>query len=235
MSGTAERVYAFIRDDIVRGRHAAGAHLREVEIAAALGTSRTPVREALLQLEAEGLVVLSRNSGANVRAYSLDDAREIYWMRSMLEGRAAARAAARITAADIKALAALCDAMEAGAQGEEVDLVAFGADNARFHLIIAEASSSPVLAAQIRELVRLPITLFRDATWAHQLSGAAGYQQHREIVRALASHNPAWAQAQMQAHILAASPRAAADEGSGPQSDQGGQRGSPGPVIAHSS
>jgi DNA-binding GntR family transcriptional regulator len=183
------------------------------------------VREALLQLEAEGLVVLSRNSGANVRAYSLDDAREIYWMRSMLEGRAAARAATRVTDDDIKALEALCATMEAGAQGEEVDLVAFGADNARFHLIIAEASGSPVLAGQIRELVRLPITLFRDETWAHELSGAAGYQQHREIVRALAARNPAWAQAQMQAHIFAASPRdLAAGEASDSQSQDGGRR-----------
>jgi DNA-binding GntR family transcriptional regulator len=207
MSGTAERVYDFIRDDIVRGRFLPGAHLRETEIATALGTSRTPVREALLQLEAEGLVVLSRNSGANVRAYSLDDAREIYWMRAVLEGRAAARAATRITDAALAALEELCVAMERGANNDPIDLVAFGADNARFHLIIAEASGSKVLMGQIRELVRLPIALFRGETWEHELHGAAGYQQHRDLVRALASRNAAWAEAQMRAHILAASPR----------------------------
>ena len=206
MGGTGGRVYNFLRNEIEAGNLKAGAHLREAEIAGNLATSRTPVREALRQLEAEGLAVVTRNVGATVRAYSLDDAREIFWMRSQLEGRAAARAALRMTTAEIADLDRLCDAMEADARYDPIDLVSFGAANARFHLSIADASGSEVLATQIRHLVRIPIVLFRGAQWERELPAAAGFRQHRELVRAIAARNPDWAKAQMSAHILSASP-----------------------------
>jgi DNA-binding GntR family transcriptional regulator len=206
MSGVAERVYDHLRAGIVAGNLKVGDHLREVEIATALGTSRTPVREAMRRLAAEGLVVLGRNTGGTVAAYSHDDAREIFWMRATLEGHAAARAAQRIQAAEIAALHALCDRMEAAAETAAIDLVAFSGLNTAFHVAIASASRSTVLLRQIQALLGLPLALFHTQGWRAELPHAAGFAQHRDLVRALELGRPQLAEAQMRAHILAAAP-----------------------------
>jgi DNA-binding GntR family transcriptional regulator len=207
MSGIVERVYAHILEQILSGALAAGTHLREVEIASALGTSRTPVREALMQLEAEGLVVTNRNTGAMVASFSRTDAEEIYWMRATLEGRAAGLAARRIDKDEIARLEALCGEMEALGEKGEIDLSIWGSLNTQFHLTLAAAAGSRVLLGQIRSLVRLPIVLLQAGSWSRDLHHAVGFAQHRDLLHALATGNAGFAEAQMRAHILAAVPR----------------------------
>ena len=207
MSGIVERVYAHILEQILSGVLAAGTHLREVEIASTLGTSRTPVREALMQLEAEGLVVTNRNTGAMVASFSREDAEEIYWMRATLEGRAAGLAAMRIGKDEIARLEALCTEMEILGARESIDISVWGALNTQFHLAVAAAAGSRVLLGQIRSLVRLPIVLLQARSWSRDLRQAVGFAQHRELLHALATGNAGFAEAQMRAHILAAVPR----------------------------
>lgn len=96
-----------LREAILRGDFAPGAHLREVEIAARYQVSRGPVREALLQLEQEGLVLLRRNRGAIVARLSRADLEEVYSLRLALERLAVVSAARRGTEADFAALDAI--------------------------------------------------------------------------------------------------------------------------------
>ena len=86
-----------IRQAILDGELPAGSRLKEDELAARLDVSRTPVREALRRLEAEGLVVHEAKRGAAVRAYSASELDDMYRLRAMLEGYAARRAAERMT------------------------------------------------------------------------------------------------------------------------------------------
>ena len=84
-----------IRDAIVDGRLEPGRRLKEEELARELGISRTPVREALLVLQTEGLLDVAPNRGATVRAYAAEDLDDLYQLRAVLEGFAARRAATR--------------------------------------------------------------------------------------------------------------------------------------------
>src|SRR5437867_6791605 len=86
-----------IRQAILDGRLEPGSRLKEEELARELGISRTPVREALLMLQAEGLVDAVPNRGAMVRVHTPEDLDDLYQLRALLEGYAARRAALRIS------------------------------------------------------------------------------------------------------------------------------------------
>ena len=91
------RVYESIREDILNGRYPQHTELKETAIGTELGVSRTPVREALRQLELEGLVTIIPNRGAYVNAITAKDVKDIYSIRSMLEGLCARWATEEIT------------------------------------------------------------------------------------------------------------------------------------------
>jgi GntR family transcriptional regulator, rspAB operon transcriptional repressor len=100
----SEVAYERLRDDIIRWRLAPGTPLGEVELAARLGVSRTPVREALLRLTAEGLVSTDSGRSATVSEVSLDHIRDLFELREALEMQAARLAARRRDAAAFQAL-----------------------------------------------------------------------------------------------------------------------------------
>ena len=112
-SGSADRVYDTLRQGILDGTYAQGARLGEADLADALGVSRTPVREALRRLGSEGLLATLPNKGARVRTWTAGELGDIFDLRALLEGHAAARAATRVTDADISAMNDLVTRMEA--------------------------------------------------------------------------------------------------------------------------
>ena len=98
------RVYNTIRDKILSGTYHENEELRENTLATELGVSRTPVREALRQLELEGLVSIIPNKGASVTGITTKDIHDIYMIRSYLEGLCAKWACENITNEQIEAL-----------------------------------------------------------------------------------------------------------------------------------
>ena len=98
------RVFQKIREDIIAGKYAEHDELREITIGKELGVSRTPVREALRQLELEGLVSIVPNRGAYVNGISKKDIWDIYYMRSTLEGLCARWAVENITEEELALL-----------------------------------------------------------------------------------------------------------------------------------
>ncbi len=110
----AQRAYATVRDGILRGEYRAGSRLTEQELAQAAGVSRTPVREALRRLHAEGLVNFEPNHGAVVAMFELEDAEEIFELRALLEPISARRAAERATPRNGRGAACLGAKAEAG-------------------------------------------------------------------------------------------------------------------------
>ncbi len=91
--GAQPRVRDLLEEAILEGELKPGERLRAEALAQRFGTSRTPIREALLQLEGQGLVEVEPNRGAVVRTFDRDDVLDLYEVRALIEPHAAARAA----------------------------------------------------------------------------------------------------------------------------------------------
>ena len=105
MSRSVETAYQKIREAILAGHFAEGDHLKEAKLVKLCGVSRTPVRSALNRLVAEDLIELHHNQGARVKEWPADDIEDLFTLRTILEGYAAARAADRISLKDIDKMA----------------------------------------------------------------------------------------------------------------------------------
>jgi DNA-binding GntR family transcriptional regulator len=194
---SAVRVHGELRAAILEGRLAPGERLRAEAVAERLGTSRTPVREALLMLEREGLVVVQPHRGAVVRAFDAQDLLDLYEVRELIEPHAARRAATR--APNLGRLEELCDLAER-ARATADDQIAY---NEEFHALIAAAAESPRLQAALRAVAGIP-RAFRAAFWADAEQRAQSLFCHRELTRALRLQRPELAEVVMRMHILGA-------------------------------
>jgi len=199
----AERAYATIRDGILHGTYDAGARLTEEDLARTAGVSRTPIREALRRLHAEGLVQFEPNHGAVVALYDLERAEEIFELRALLEPISARRAAERATPATISALRSLAEQQLAESTRRTGEyLMRIGQLNDRFHRLIQAAAESVRLEKMLAGLIEAPLILrtFRQYTPAELVRSA---DQHLELVQAFEVRDPVWAHSIMAAHILA--------------------------------
>ena len=185
------RVRDLLEEAILEGELKPGERLRAEALAQRFGTSRTPIREALLQLEAQGLVDVEPNRGAVVRSFDRDDLFDLYQLRALLEPRAAALAAPRISEQDIEALHALCEAEDHMAANEA------------FHRIILEAAGSPRLLDAMRAATGIPRT-FRSVFWHDERQREESLMCHRRLVAAFNARDAELAEAVMRMHILGA-------------------------------
>lgn len=198
----AERAYLAIRGQILSGDRAAGAWLREDDLAAAIGVSRTPVREALRRLAAEGLVTHERNRGVRVQSWSAPDLEEIYALRTVLEPWGSALAAAR-GVVDTDELEQLAARMDRAAASDPADLVEITRLNNRFHRRILEGSGNTRLVSLVASIVEVPLvshtfSLYSPETLRRSLA------HHHEIALALRAGDPAWAESVMRSHVRSA-------------------------------
>lgn len=190
-----------VRELILRGEFAAGARLGEMELAARLGVSRTPVRAALTRLAAEGLVELVPNRGARVSTWSVAELEGIFDLRTSLEPRLTALAVPNAGPGDVVALAGLAEEMlRVGNPGAGQDLDALVPLNREFHGKLVALADHPALAGALANAVHAPVVLrnfhaYDDASLRRSLA------HHVEIVDAVRVGDPEWAQAVMTAHI----------------------------------
>jgi DNA-binding GntR family transcriptional regulator len=204
MVGLTEHAYVRLRNQILDGTLRNGERLGEEELAEALGTSRTPVREALRRLASEGLVEVLPNRGARVPVWDDRDVADIFELRVLLESHAARRAAANVTEEVLQFLRTVCDEMESEvAASSRPDLTAVATKNRAFHAAVVNASGSPRLPGLVASLVHVPVIMQTFKTYSEEaLHRSLGH--HREIVDALAAGDGDWAHSVMQAHVLAA-------------------------------
>ena len=187
-----------IRDAIVDGRLEPGHRLKEEQLARELGISRTPVREALVMLQSEGLVDALPNRGSTVRTYSLRDLEEMYELRELLEGHAARRAAERVADQELVALRASCARFSDLVQGRDVR--ALVEENSVFHHAILVAAGSDRLASMLREVVSLPL-VYRSYVWYSPEQAAASRDYHYELVETFARRDLDLAESTMRRHV----------------------------------
>jgi DNA-binding GntR family transcriptional regulator len=189
-----------IRQAILSGDLEPGRRLKEADLANELGLSRTPVREALLVLQAEGLIDSFPNRGAVVPERSPEDMLGIYQLRGLLEGHACRLAARSVAPTDIDDLSDSCDRFDAAPDGNVDDLVA---ENMNFHGIILGLAANPRLQQMVRSVTDLPL-IYRTYVWRFADQQRISGEAHRKITRALASGNGERAEMIMREHVLAA-------------------------------
>lgn len=193
-----ERVHATIKAAILELKLKPGSPLVEDELAHQLGTSKTPIRDALLVLEHDGLVTKIPYKGTYVADISLKDAREIFELRAVLEGLAARLAAQSFSPQELdEAEKLLAAADEARARG---DLDAASEYGAQFHRAIHEHADNRRL---IPLLENLEVQLARLRRMSDQLQGRLekSGQEHRQILDGLRSGDPARAEQAMRQHL----------------------------------
>lgn len=196
------RVLEPIRNAILFGQLPVGERLMEVEIAEQMGVSRGPVREALQQLEREGLVLSYAHRGTVVTAVDEDEVDVLYHLRAELEGFAVQSLMQRGAAPFVDPLQRLVDAMRVAAQAEQ--LADLAEKDLEFHRLIVVGSDHCILAA-VWSGMDGPIRarLYRSLTgpFAGELLGYTA-ESHQPIVDAMASGDGDRAVAAMKQHIL---------------------------------
>lgn len=212
---SSERVVNRVREMILDGRLPAGARLGEAELAALLLVSRTPVREALGRLGAEGLVEHSPNRGARVSTWSVGEIEAVFELRSTLEPRLTALAVPAATDEDVRVLSALAERMLGlGLPGPDQDLNAVVPLNRAFHDHLVRLADHRALAAALATAVNAPMQR-RNFSAYDERSLRRSLAHHVEMVDAIRAGDPVWAQAVMTAHIhnaRAVMVRAASDQ-----------------------
>lgn len=193
-----------VRTLILRGDYAPGDRLGEVELAKVLGVSRTPVREALRRLSAEGLVDITPNKGARVVDFSADDLEQVFLLRAHVEGLGARLAASSISDVQLDELQAAAEEMATHAlPGPDQDLDLVYDLNARFHALVVAATGSNVLPGVVDSLVHTGAVL-RTLHGFDDDAMRRSTQHHLEIVAALRAHDGLWAESVMRSHLMSA-------------------------------
>jgi DNA-binding GntR family transcriptional regulator len=198
MSKASDSAYARIRDRIMSGSLGPGAHLKEEELTALTGVSRTSVRDALRRLEADFFVRRTETGRVFVPDWSMADIEEVFRLRALLEAEAAANAAERASAADIAALRQHHEAI--GQAFQNWDVPSFLAHNREFHRIILNAAASSRLNDLLARIVAQPI-VFRTAQSYTAEDLRRSHQEHADMLQAIEARDAAWARAVMTAHI----------------------------------
>jgi DNA-binding GntR family transcriptional regulator len=190
-----------IRDDIVSGTLAFGSRLTLHRLATRYATGHMPVREALRQLQGEGLIVQAPNRGARVRAVDVDFVRNIFDLRIAIEAMLARRAAERIGPKDVAAL----EAVQAGfeARIEARDFTGALAENRAFHRIINGAANNPEASALLDRHWRLIAALWNVHGYGEERAPGV-ISDHHQLIRAFAARDTDVAACLAMAHAAKA-------------------------------
>jgi DNA-binding GntR family transcriptional regulator len=204
MAAALEKAYAAIREGIMGGTYPGGAHLKAEDLAVAIGVSRTPVREALRRLHAEGLVDFVANRGAYVLNWDKSDVEEVFGLRTVLESFGAELAATRRTPEQLAKLRTLAARMTAAARERSPHYLELIAElNADFHKTIHLASGIKRLSPILVTVVQIPLTMQTFSRYSDE-DLERSMAHHRELVAALEARDSVWAAAVMRSHIVAA-------------------------------
>ncbi len=195
------KVFQRIREDILTGVYQDGEELREITLGEKLGVSRTPVREALRQLELEGLVAIVPNKGAYVTAITQKDVKDIYKIRSLLEGLCAKWATRNITERQIEELEEIIYLSEfhlhrdmEGSKKQVSEL------DGKFHQILYEASNSRALEHVLKDFHKY-VKMARQLSIGTPDRAEQSVAEHKGILMAIKNKDEELAERLADEHI----------------------------------
>ena len=191
----AEAILTVLRPDILAGRRKPGERLNLDDLAASFGVSRMPVRDALKQLEAEGLVRIYANRGIEVSSLDASDIRELFGIRIILEQQAIGLAIPNLGRSQLRKMKAMLERMD-GLSGRNSDWIDA---NTQFHEVINQASKWPRLLAMIHTL-RANVERY-VRLYIRMLGTELPQAQHWAIYEACASQDVEAARSVMAQHL----------------------------------
>ena len=194
----SQKVYCILKTEIVKKHLKPGTKLLEVKIAKQMGVSRTPVREAIRELAAEGFVKISPNQGVIVSIASIEDTQEVLQIRSVLEGLAARLATKVINGEEIKELEKYIEQMEYYANKDNA--LAFSKMDVKFHELILNICGNNRLI-QIRKNLSDQAHRYRIRSLSIPGRLKHSLKEHQEIVKALKRKDSEQAGRLSQKHI----------------------------------
>lgn len=204
-SSLSQMVFESLREDILNGRYQSGESLVEMKIAKELSVSRTPVRDALHQLEQEGLVVSTPNRGAVVKSLSAKDIEDIYTVRQLLEGLAARWTCERANQGAIDRLGEIVALMELYTKrNDSKKLVQLDTE---FHKLLYEACESRVLRQTLHSL-HYNSSPSREKNLILPERAANSLREHKAIYEAIEKHDADTADRLAAEHVANAHARA---------------------------
>ncbi|MCR5202304.1 MAG: GntR family transcriptional regulator [Lachnospiraceae bacterium] len=195
------KVFNKIREDILSGVYKENEELKEAAISKKLGVSRTPVREALRQLELEELVTIIPNKGAYVKSITTEDIYDIYMIRSYLEGLCARWACEKITDEQKNELEEVIFLSEFHISKGHYDKI-FELDN-RFHMALYEASGSRLLTHTLTDFHHYAERI-RKNTLASKERATNASEEHKAIFNAVTGNDPDLAEKLANEHVVKA-------------------------------
>ncbi|WIV49797.1 GntR family transcriptional regulator [Marivivens sp. LCG002] len=190
--------YRRLLEDIGNGHLAPGARLRETELAERFGISRTPIREAIRQLEADGLVVHMPRQGATIRVLDYSEVMELYEMRAVLEGTAARLAARAASDLELDELETLNSELSQAA-----DVRTAYELNRQFHMTLLDAAKNRYLIKSVNALQKT-LLIIGTSTLAEADRAQQAVKEHAALLVALKARDGVRAEELMRAHIEAA-------------------------------
>lgn len=196
------RVFQSIRENILNGIYEENEELRENTLAKELGVSRTPVREALRQLELEGLVKIVPNKGACVTGITAKDVKDIYATRSMLEGLCARWATEHITdeqIAELEEVILLSEFHLNRASKEQPQQVT--ELDGKFHEVLYRASNSRILRHVLSDFHKY-VKLARKASVTNHMRAEKSIEEHKAILDAIKNKDADRAEALANEHMM---------------------------------
>lgn len=193
-----ERVYAHLRDEILANRLPPGSVLSEVPLAASLGVSRGPIREALGRLASEGLVTIRPRRGAIVSTLSHEEFLQAYQVRESLETLAIRLAVPRFSDEELARIDELVQEQAAAVDHDEID--AFFVLNNTFHQMFVDASGNAPLQDMYRQLIG-HMGRYQMRSLALRGTVRRSVAEHRAIARACRARDPERAERLLRNHI----------------------------------
>ncbi len=193
----SDNLYAKLQEDILTGRLKSGSKLTENHVCEKYKASRTPVREAIRQLEAEGLVQLIPNRGAFIIGLSERDISDIYVMRNGMEIQAASWAAERITDPELDQLTEIYEYMVF--YTHKADIEKMRSINAAFHQIIYQSSHNRILQRQLNMFQTYLKFAAPDRYTPESLNEILA--EHQSIYHAILTRDPASSALAMRDHL----------------------------------
>jgi DNA-binding GntR family transcriptional regulator len=202
--------YKFIRERILNGTYAAGIPLASKNLSKEVGVSRTPVRDALRQLEADGLVIIKPRIGASVRSMDLQEFKDLCGLRQALEMYTAGLAAQNRTEEELREIRSALEAMREivekmiKASSDKELLGDLAREDVRFHLAIINVAKNELIK---KEIMRLSLINRVVSTWpktktAESLSDRRKVlESHQEIFDAIAKRDVILAKGAMERHL----------------------------------
>lgn len=196
--------YEYIKNEIITGNLHPGQRLTEEALAGKLQVSRTPIREAFKQLEADGLIIPYKRRGYIVREFSVEDIRQIYNLRALLESHGASEAALYRTEDELEQMHQRNLSYEKAIgrlnKSDISTIKDIQQENLKFHEEIFKATKNEHLRSHIAKVVVVPL-VFRSFYWYNERQLLRSLEVHYTILKAIENQEPERAKIAMQEHI----------------------------------